>query len=438
MRSLSNGRENAFLNGVLLEEVYMQPPLGSTYPPLKVCKLQRALYSLKQAPRAWFAKFSSTIHDCGFTSSSYDTALFIRKTAQGTTLLLLYVDNMIITGDDIDGILRLKQFLSHHFEMKDLGPLSYFLGLEIFHDSMGSFLSQAKYTSDFLTCASLTDCKTASTPLESQSRLTPLDDTLLSDVTLYRKVPFGVTADNGNRTWYVDNAKKLSTIKDIVNGPDILDFKKVQESKQETEVFTSNGNAPAVKPVRDTLHKVCVDSIEDEAWELLQESMVYYCGSPIETIATKEQTSSNVLNYDQVFIRDFIPSGIAFLLKGEYDVVPNFILHTLQLQSWEKTMDCHSPGQGLTPASFKVRTVPLDAIACVATVDPGLWWIILLRGKCSGDLSVQERIDVQTGIKIILRLCLADGFDKFPTLLVTDGSCMIDRRMGIHGHPLEI
>jgi len=64
----------------------------------------------------------------------------------------------------------------------------------------------------------------------------------------------------------------------------------------------------------------------------------------------------------------------------------------------------------------------------------------LLRayGKCSGDLSVQERIDVQTGMKMILKLCLADGFDMFPTLLVTDGSCMIDRRMGIHGHPLEI
>ncbi|KAF5935166.1 hypothetical protein HYC85_026295 [Camellia sinensis] len=267
----------------------------------------------------------------------------------------------------------------------------------------------------------------------------------------------GATSANGNRTWYVDNAKKLSTINGIVNGPDILDFEKVQESKQETEVFTSNGNAPAAEPVRDTLHKVCVDSIEDEAWELLWESMVYYCGSPIGTIAAKDPTSSTVLNYDQVFIRDFIPSGIAFLLKEEYDIVRNFILHTLQLQSWEKTMDCHSPGQGLMPASFKVRTVPLHgddsateevldpdfgeaAIGRVAPVDSGLWWIILLRayGKCSGDLSVQERIDVQTGIKMILRLCLADGFDMFPTLLVTDGSCMIDRRMGIHGHPLEI
>ncbi|KAL6577416.1 hypothetical protein OROMI_011692 [Orobanche minor] len=199
------------------------------------------------------------------------------------------------------------------------------------------------------------------------------------------------------------------------------------------------------------------NSLEDEAWDLLRASMVYYCGHPVGTIAANDPSDLNTLNYDQVFIRDFIPSGIAFLLKGEYDIVKSFILHTLQLQSWEKTMDCHSPGQGLMPASFKVRVVPLDgdesmteeildpdfgeaAIGRVAPVDSGLWWIILLRayGKCSGDLSVQERIDVQTGIKMILRLCLADGFDMFPTLLVTDGSCMIDRRMGIHGHPLEI
>lgn len=70
----------------------------------------------------------------------------------------------------------------------------------------------------------------------------------------------------------------------------------------------------------------------------------------------------------------------------------------------------------------------------------GLWWIILLRayGKLTGDYALQERVDVQTGIRLILKLCLTDGFDMFPSLLVTDGSCMIDRRMGIHGHPLEI
>ncbi|TVU29898.1 hypothetical protein EJB05_21489 [Eragrostis curvula] len=214
-------------------------------------------------------------------------------------------------------------------------------------------------------------------------------------------------------------------------------------------------NGSSVKPPPHQRRKT--SSVEDEAWDLLRESVVYYCGSPVGTIAANDPNDSDPVNYDQVFIRDFIPSGIAFLLKGEYEIVRNFILHTLQLQSWEKTMDCHSPGQGLMPASFKVRTIPLDgdedateevldpdfgeaAIGRVAPVDSGLWWIILLRayGKCSGDLSVQERIDVQTGMKMILKLCLADGFDMFPTLLVTDGSCMIDRRMGIHGHPLEI
>lgn len=59
-------------------------------------------------------------------------------------------------------------------------------------------------------------------------------------------------------------------------------------------------------------------------------------------------------------------------------------------------------------------------------------------GKLTGDYALQERVDVQTGLKMILNLCLSDGFDMFPSLLVTDGSCMIDRRMGIHGHPLEI
>jgi glycogen debranching enzyme len=229
-------------------------------------------------------------------------------------------------------------------------------------------------------------------------------------------------------------------------------------TKNISESILDNGNGNWINGA----NKVHIDgnkssSIEDEGWDLLRASMVYYYGNPIGTIAANDPSDSNTLNYDQVFIRDFIPSGIAFLLKGEHDIVRNFILHTLQLQSWEKTVDCHSPGQGLMPASFKVKTVPLDgdesatedvldpdfgeaAIGRVAPVDSGLWWIILLRayGKCSGDLTVQERVDVQTGIKMILKLCLADGFDMFPTLLVTDGSCMIDRRMGIHGHPLEI
>ena len=73
-------------------------------------------------------------------------------------------------------------------------------------------------------------------------------------------------------------------------------------------------------------------SVEEEAWKLLRDSVVYYCSNPVGTIAANDPSDANTLNYDQVFIRDFIPSGVAFLLKGEYDIVRNFILHTLQLQ----------------------------------------------------------------------------------------------------------
>jgi len=72
--------------------------------------------------------------------------------------------------------------------------------------------------------------------------------------------------------------------------------------------------------------------MEKEAWALLREAVVTYCGQPVGTIAANDPTDPFPLNYDQVFIRDFIPSAIAFLLKGEYDIVRNFIHHTLQLQ----------------------------------------------------------------------------------------------------------
>ncbi|GKV53531.1 hypothetical protein SLEP1_g60051 [Rubroshorea leprosula] len=122
--------KNAFLNGDLEEEVYMKPSPGLHRPPNKVCRLRRALYGLKQSLRDWYAKFSATVSEFGFTSSPHDTALFICKTAWGMVLLLLYVDDMIITEDDVACVEELKQSLSQKFEMKDVGVLSYFLGLK--------------------------------------------------------------------------------------------------------------------------------------------------------------------------------------------------------------------------------------------------------------------------------------------------------------------
>ncbi|KAJ9547397.1 hypothetical protein OSB04_019940 [Centaurea solstitialis] len=180
--------KNAFLNGKLSEEVYMTPPPGVSLPPGHVCRLCKALYGLKQAPQAWFEKFSNTVLSLGFSASNYDSGLFTRTTDSGTILLLLYVDDMIITGSDTIGIAHIKQSLSSSFEMKDLGLLHYFLGLDVLSDTAGTYLCQDKYTSDLLSRAGITDNKVASTPLERNLHLAPNAGAPLRDPTLYRQL----------------------------------------------------------------------------------------------------------------------------------------------------------------------------------------------------------------------------------------------------------
>ncbi len=147
--------KNAFLNGELREEVYMQPPPGYSVPDGMVCRLRRSLYGLKQAPRAWFERFASVVTAAGFSPSVHDPALFIHLSPRGRTLLLLYVDDMIITGDDPEYIAFVKARLSEQFLMSDLGPLRYFLGIEVSSTSDGFFISQEKYIQDLLARAAL-------------------------------------------------------------------------------------------------------------------------------------------------------------------------------------------------------------------------------------------------------------------------------------------
>ncbi|GLT30692.1 hypothetical protein SLA2020_054830 [Shorea laevis] len=188
-----------------------------------------------------------------------------------------------------------------------------------------------------------------------------------------------------------------------------------------------------------------------EAREALNRSLVYFRGKPVGTIAALEN-SEEKLNYDQVFVRDFVPSALAFLVDGRPEIVKNFILKTLRLQSGEKKIDRFQLGEGVMPASFKVRHDPVrkhetlvadfgeTAIGRVAPVDSGFWWIILLRAytRSTGDTSLAELPECQKGMRLILSLCLSEGFETFPTLLCADGCCMIDRRMGVYGYPIEI
>ena len=136
--------KNAFLHGDLAEEVYMEQPPGFVAQGESglVCRLRRSLYGLKQSPRAWFSRFSSVVQEFGMLRSTADHSVFYHHNSLGQCIyLVVYVDDIVITGSDQDGIQKLKQHLFTHFQTKDLGKLKYFLGIEIAQSSSGVVLS---------------------------------------------------------------------------------------------------------------------------------------------------------------------------------------------------------------------------------------------------------------------------------------------------------
>ncbi|XP_073224731.1 uncharacterized protein [Cicer arietinum] len=157
---------NAFLHGNLEEEVYMQLPPGiSTTNPTHVCKLLKSLYGLKQSSRQWFAKFSTALCSIGYSESASNHSLFTKSSTNKFTALLIYVDDVIVSGNDIAEIHFIKDFLNKTFKIKDLGYLKYFLGLEVARSKAGLHISQRKYTLDILHEAGLLASKPAFVPM---------------------------------------------------------------------------------------------------------------------------------------------------------------------------------------------------------------------------------------------------------------------------------
>ncbi|RVW29708.1 Retrovirus-related Pol polyprotein from transposon TNT 1-94 [Vitis vinifera] len=171
--------KNAFLNGDLEEEVYMEIPPGLKLSSSNdlVCKLQKSLYGLKQSPRAWFERFTKVIKGEEFSQGQSDHTLFIKRSPGGKiTVLIVYVDDIIVTGNDEEEISRLKTVLSKEFEIKDLGTLRYFLGMEVARSSKGIFVSQRKYTLDLLKETGMLGCKPSNTPMDPFNKIGSKED----------------------------------------------------------------------------------------------------------------------------------------------------------------------------------------------------------------------------------------------------------------------
>ncbi|RVW28942.1 Retrovirus-related Pol polyprotein from transposon RE1 [Vitis vinifera] len=181
--------ENAFLNGDLEEEVFMTQPQGFVNPtyPTYVCKLHKALYGLKQAPRAWFQKLRIALLDYGFQSSRADTSLFIFHTATDILILLVYVDDILVTGSNPMLVSHFISYLRTKFALRDLGPLSYFLGIQA--QQLGSVLhlNQHKYIADLLNRTQMETSKPAPTPGRLGRTLSQSDGMSLSDPSEYRR-----------------------------------------------------------------------------------------------------------------------------------------------------------------------------------------------------------------------------------------------------------
>ncbi|KAM5578991.1 hypothetical protein ABKV19_009000 [Rosa sericea] len=174
--------KNAFL------DMDLPPGYGTSTGEQMLCKLKKSLYGLKQSPRAWFGRFTKFMKKIGYRQSNSDHTLFLKHRCGKVTALIIYVDDMVVTGDDIEEIQRLQGQLSSEFEMKDLGNLKYFLGIEVARGKECIVLSQRKYVLDLLAETGMLDCKPVDTPIEQNHRLAEYVDQIPTNKGRYQRL----------------------------------------------------------------------------------------------------------------------------------------------------------------------------------------------------------------------------------------------------------
>jgi len=167
----------AFLNGELEEEIYLRPPPGFHDDSKVVWRLQRTLYGLKQASKAWYDTLRKTFESLGFTRSKADHSLFYKDEDSDLLIVAIYVDDKLIFSKNLDAIKHLKLQLSEHFEITDLGEACWILGMEVVHDRQQGIisLSQRHYVKTILDRFGLKDGRSVSTPLETNAKLVKID-----------------------------------------------------------------------------------------------------------------------------------------------------------------------------------------------------------------------------------------------------------------------
>ncbi|KAD4584618.1 hypothetical protein E3N88_22219 [Mikania micrantha] len=182
--------KTAFLHGELNEEVFVKQPEGFEKKghEEKVYKLTKALYGLKQAPRAWNLKLDGVMKDNKFTRCKLEQAVYTKHSRNSITIVVIYVDDLLVTGNNSEEINQFKTQMRQRFEMSDLGLLSYYLGLEVSQGNQGIKITQTNYARKILKLAGLAECNPTKFPMEPGLRLTKEDDSREVNATEYRKI----------------------------------------------------------------------------------------------------------------------------------------------------------------------------------------------------------------------------------------------------------
>ncbi|GJV93311.1 putative ribonuclease H-like domain-containing protein [Tanacetum coccineum] len=182
--------KSAFLYGKIEEEVYVCQPPGFEDPhfPDKVYKVEKALYGLHQAPRAWYETLSTYLLDNGFHRGQIDKTLFIKRHKDDILLVQVYVDDIIFGSTKKEMSIEFEKLMHDKFQMSSMGELSFFLGLQVKQKSDGIFISQDKYVAEILKKFDFASVKTASTPMETNKALIKDEEAEDVDVHLYRSM----------------------------------------------------------------------------------------------------------------------------------------------------------------------------------------------------------------------------------------------------------
>jgi Reverse transcriptase (RNA-dependent DNA polymerase) len=186
--------KSAFLNGELMEEVYVEQPEGFVVKGKEhmVYRLFKALYGLKQAPRAWYSKIDAYFQKSGFERIKNEPNLYVKRKREGLMAICLYVDDMIYFGTDDAMVREFKEQMMSIFEMTDLGKMHYFLGLEVEQEEGRIFISQRKYATDLVAKFGLKGCNPVQIPMNTNEKLTFVDGTGAADATRFRSLIGGL------------------------------------------------------------------------------------------------------------------------------------------------------------------------------------------------------------------------------------------------------